>query len=972
MRIRTGYSFRTAVGSVENVMSRVKELGWDAAPISDRASTFGYVKWRKEAKKAGLRPVYGVELGVTDSLSAKKPAIDHWTFWAIDDLKYLNLLVEKATNQFRYEPLLSYEQAWAAEGVFKMTGHRTLLDKVPLRDDVFVSLAPSTPRGLFKKAKEAGHKFIACSDNHFARPEDKGLYEVLCGRNSSTQTYPQYILTDTEWLEALQWCDPAELGMAVANRNMLMGFSKATLRQGELLHPEKPMSLRELCIEGAKIVGCDLTRPVYAARLDRELSLIAEKQYEDYFYIISDVMRWARKEMICGPARGSSCGSLVCYLLQITTIDPIPYNLIFERFIDTTRTDLPDIDLDFSDERRHLVFEYMEAKYGKERVARLGTVALYKPRSAIAEAGAALDIPRWRTDKVLDSLIERSGGDSRALQVMEDTFNDTEAGKALILEYPELKIAQAMEGHPRHSSQHAAGIVLTERPVVDYIAIDSRTGATQCDKKDAEELNLLKIDALGLTQLSVFEETLQMAGLPMDHLEKVPPDDQAAFDIINNGKFAGIFQYNGVALQSIAGQIRTNEIEDIIATTALARPGPLASGGTNEWVKRKNGLSPTVYPHKEFEPHLRNTLGIVAYQEQVMSIGREIGDLSWDDVTMLRKAMSKSLGKEFFDQYGDRFKAGARKKFNGAIPDETLVKVWDDLCAYGAWAFNRSHSVAYGIVSYWCCYLKAHHPFEFAAATLQHETDPVKQITLLREMHKEGIDYVPVNKDKSTNRWQPAIIDGKRVLLGPVQNVKGIGPKMVSSIMSARQRGDKLPSRAAKLLENPVTSIDSLWPVRDKIKEVLPDPATANILSPVTSVIDVQVKGFDYEVMIFAVAKQIKPRDENEPQVVAKRGYKVKSPTQALNLFMSDDTDTIFCKISRFDYERIGREIVERGLPGKAIYAIKGMVPADFRMIRVKAVRYIGLMDGPKAKQSGGINSYSKDRTAGGIAEDAP
>lgn len=942
MRIRTGYSFRSAAGSIDDIMASVVECGYSAAPISDRASTFGFVKWRKAAKNANLRPVFGVEIAVTDSLNAKKPSKDFWTFFAIDDLKSINDLVELSTNQFRYEPLLTYEQAMAAEGVIKIVGHRPILEKVAVRDDVFVAMSPSMSRGLYRTAKELGHKFVATSDNHYAKPKDKGLYEVVCGRGASTQTYPQHILNDEEWNKVCSFVPEEDRQQAIANREMLLGKCKAELRQGVLLKPEKIKTLRQMCIEGADFVKCDLSDPIYKSRLEKELALIDEKQYEDYFYIIADLMQWARKQMICGPARGSSCGSLVCYLLQITTIDPIPYGLIFERFIDTTRTDLPDIDLDFSDTKRHLVFEYMIEKYGRERVARLGTVALYKPRSAIAEAGAALDIPKWKTERILESIVTRSSGDGRALQIMEDTFKDTPAGQALLEEFPELRIAEKMEGHPRHSSQHAAGIVLTEEAVTNYIAIDSRTGATQCDKKDAEELNLLKIDALGLTQLSVFEDALEMAGLPMDHLDTVPLDDPKAFDVINRGAFSGIFQFNGVALQFIANQIKTTHIEDIISTTALARPGPMASGGTNEWVKRKRGDHTVTYAHPVFQPYLENTLGIVAYQEQVMEIGRQVGDLTWEDVTALRKAMSKSLGKEYFDQFGNRWKEGARKR---GIPEDVLDKIWDDLCAYGNWAFNRSHSVAYGLVSYYCCWLKAYYPFEFAAATLQHETDPAKQIHLLREMNEEGIDYVPVDKDKSTDRWQASTINGVRILLGPVQNVRGIGPKMVSQIVSSRIRGEPLPSRAAKLLTNPVTDIDSLWPVRDAIRRIMPDPAANGIVSQITPVIKVQTRGEDHEVVVFVVARQIKPKDENEAVNVAKRGFKLSGPTASINLNMADDSDVIFCKIGRFEYQRMGRDVIDRGKAGKALYAVKGIVPANFRMIRVKMIRYIGDID---------------------------
>lgn len=605
--------------------------------------------------------------------------------------------------------------------------------------------------------------------------------------------------------------------------------------------------------------------------------------------------------------------------------------------------ELPDIDLDFSDQKRHLVFEYMENKYGRERIARLGTVALFKPRSAIDEAGTALGVPRWLCDKMLDGLIVRSGGDSRALQTLEDTFNETAAGRELLNKHPEIMIAARMEGHPRHHSQHSAGIVVTETPVTDYVAVDTRTGATHCDKKDAEELNLLKIDALGLTQLSVFEDALTMAGLPHDYLESVPLDDPAAFEILNAKSFSGIFQFNGPALQSIVNQVRMENFEDIVSTTALARPGPMASGGTNEWVKRKNKLSPVTYPHPIFEPYLENTLGIVTYQEQIMTVGREIGDLSWEDVSSLRKAMSKSLGKEYFDKWGDKFKRGARKR---GVPEEVLDKTWSDLCSFGSWAFNRSHSVAYGLISYWCAWMKAHYPVEFAAATLSHEPLPARQIMILREMAAEGVSYVPFDKDFSTDKWTAATVDGRRTLIGPLKNVKGIGPKMMNAILSARARGEPVPARADKIFAGARTEIDSLWPIRDAVKRLMPDPAERNIHSLPTPVSELQSKTFKYTAMVFGVADQIKPRDENEAVNVAKRGgKKVTGPTQSLNLTIRDDTDRIFGKIDRFKFEKLGKEIVERGRPGKALYAFKGTVPDGFRMLRVEAVRFIGFMD---------------------------
>jgi DNA polymerase III alpha subunit len=946
IRVRTGYSFRTAAGMIEDVMARLKECEYPAAPITDRASTFGWAKWSKLSKKSGLKPVFGVELAVTESIHAKKPAVDYWTFVAGDSVTEINRLVELATQQFRYEPLLTYEQAAAASGVTKIIGHRSLLQNVKPDESIYVALSPSVSRGYIRSATNAGFQLIGCSDNKYVRASDKGFYEIVCGRNASIQTYDQHIQTAEEWALSVERLGLGDNSLADAwgRATAILSGSTATLKMAELLKPERPATLREMCERSAVELGCDLSDPVYSARLERELTLIAEKEFEDYFYIVQDICNFARSKMIVGPARGSSCGSLVCYLLGITTIDPIPYGLIFERFIDINRNDLPDIDIDFSDQQRHLVFEYLNNKYGAARVARLGTVAMFKPRSALQEAGAALRVPKWKTDAVAESMIERSSGDARAMNTLEDTIMSMPAGQTMIKDHPEMLIAAKMEGHPRHSSQHAAGIVICSNPVSEYIAVDDRTGATMCDKYDAEAFNFLKIDALGLTQLSVFEDALELAGLHRDHLGKIDLEEPAAFQVLNDGKFSGIFQFNGIALQSISKQFKIDKLDDIVSITALARPGPLASGGAHEWVRRRNGVNPIVYPHKVFEPYLKDTLGIVLYQEQVMEIARNVGGLSWGDVTALRKAMSKSLGKEYFDQFGDPWKVGAIAK---GVDPKDADKVWDDLCAYGSWSFNKSHSVAYGIISYQCCWLKAHYPFEFAAATLSHESEPARQIMLLREMHDEGFEYVPVDKDYSTNKWSVGYRDGKKILVGPLSNVKGIGPKMVNAIIGARARDERMPDRAAKLLESPETPIDSLFPIQDAFNRIMPDPAERSIYSIPTKIKNIKITDEDQTVLVFCTFTTINPRDENEAVMVARRGYEVKDGlTASLNLQLTDDTDTVFGKIDRWKYPKIGKDILDRGGAGKTLYAVKGRVRGNtsFRMISIDAVRYIGRM----------------------------
>ena len=944
--IRTGYSFRTAVGHLNEVISRLQEIGWKEAPIADYASTFGFNKFTKLAKKAGLRPVYGIELNVAMQIGDDKPVVDRWIFLAKDKLRPLHDLLADATMHCGSEPSLTYAQALAAPNVIKISGDRVQLSQVKkTAKDFYIGLSPSLPKGLFNEAKKKGYKFVARGNNVYPRETDLEFYRVTLGKRASTQTYPQHILSDEEWRNACDFADKSSLAAALKMRTALFKLSTASLKHGTLLTPEKPKTLRAMCIDGAKRTGTNLKDPVYKERLERELKLIAEKNFEDYFYVIADMVNWAKERMIVGPARGSSCGSLVCYLLNITAVDPIPFGLIFERFIDTTRTDLPDIDIDFSDVRRPDVFKYAEEKYGANRVARLGTVGLFKPRSALNQAGIALSIPSWRIEKVLDGVIERSGGDSRALQALEDTLVGTEAGRKLLEDFPEVKMAARMEGHPNNPSQHAAGIIITNEPVAEYVGVDLRAKAAMVDKKDAEDLNLLKIDALGLTQLSIFVRTLELIGKPdkSGWLETLPIDDPKAFEVLNKGHFAGIFQFTGGALQSLTKSIKVETLEDMVSITALARPGPLATGGANSWVKRKTGREPVETLHPMLTELTLDTLGIVIYQEQVMNVVRHMGQFSWDDTSAIRKAMSGRLGDEFFERYRQNFIKGA--KANG-LDEATADAVWRHINTMGSWAFNRSHAVAYGLVSYWCCWLKAYHPMEFAAATLDAETDPSKQIVLLRELKSEGVDYVPVDPDHSIDRWVPVKKKGsKPVLVGPLTAIKGIGPATVIKILDARENDKELTDSLRKRLKEARTDIDTLFPISDAVSEVFPNLEDANIFSPVTSVKDVQC-GINGEVLVIAVVKRIAPTNENEPARMQKRKMmgrqeRMEGPTDTLNLFVQDDTDEIFCKIGRYDYERIGREVFEHGRAGKAIYAIKGTVPRDFRMISVKRIKLL-------------------------------
>lgn len=970
LRVHTGYSFRQATGHPEEVIARLKEIGSEYAPITDRASTFGFNRWVKLAKKAGLKPVLGAELAVTPSLNAKKPSVDYWVFIPRKGVAAINRLVSLATQQFRYQAIINVEQAFkSVDECHVIIGHKPQIDWAAVPKGVYLGVSPATVKPLIAEARRNNVPLAATSDNRFTRPEDAGFYEILAGRNAEMQTYPQWLLSEGEWRKSIARLELTddEIERAIKNSKKILADSVSDLTRARLPEPMRPMPLKEWCESFAEGLGVNLSDPVYRARLDRELSVIAEKGYEDYFYIVAELCQAMRKKMIVGPARGSSCGSLVCYLLGITAIDPIPYGLIFERFVDINRTDMPDIDIDFSDRQRHLVFGHLSEVYGPERVARIGTVAMYQPRSALNEVSAGLRVPKFKIESVAESIVERSSGDARALNTLEDTLATMPAGQKLMADHPEMAIVTRFEGHPRHAGQHAAGVVIASEPIERYVAIDHRAqiadgqigGAVMCDKKDAEDgYNLLKIDALGLTQLSVFEMALELAGktgmntgiMADKFLQTIPLDDPEAFEVLNKKKFSGIFQFNGMALQSIVQQFKVTKLDDIVAVTALARPGPLASGGAHEWVRRKNGIHAVTYPHPIFEPYLKDTLGIVIYQEQVMEIGRNVGDLSWGQVSELRKAMSKSLGKEFFDQYGDPWKKAAISK--GIAPAEA-ESVWDALCAYGSWSFNKSHSVAYGLISYWCCWMKAHMPYEFAAATLSFEHEPHRQIQMLRELDAEGIGYVPVHAAISGKGWTVHTSKGKKVLVGPLSVVDGIGPKLEQEILNARNLGLRYPDRALKLLMKAKTSIDSLWPIRDAFKRIMPDPAEFNINTQPTPIGSIEIEEHDREYVLFCTLAKINPRDENEAVLVARRGFeRTDGKYASLNLQLQDDTGMIFGKVTRFDFEKLGRPIVDLGRTGKALYAFKGKVRGNggdknqtFKMFLIQKVKWIGDMD---------------------------
>lgn len=666
LKIRTEYSFGQTFCPVEKAIAYLKEKGCVAAGIVDQGSTWGHTKWFKKCKEAGVQPLLGVELVVTD-IEDTSPRM----WFLAKNLAGLQELYRWASKTYQ-QPMPSKRGQIPAlrradvrkmsRNIIKFAGD--IVDEEFLTEiGATIDISPASrvlaaqKRGI---AERNGLRIVGVGDNAYLRPEDKPTFELIGGGMKPT---PQHVLLDLEWQDTA-----AEIAAECA----------------ELALPKAPMiraegDIEALCREGIKFRNMEHSwSDEYETRLKYELGLIKEKDFESYFLIVADMMIYAKSHMLVGPARGSSAGSLVCWLMRITEVDPIPPGLIFERFIDISRSDLPDIDTDFPDDKRHLVFEYMAEKYGSGNVGHIGTISQYKPKSALIQVCKKLRIPPAATGAVKVAMIERSSADSRANNCLEDTFTQTDPGKAFLKSYPAAISAIALEGHASHTGVHAAGLLISNDPITNYATVDDN-GIAHIDKLAAEDLGLLKIDVLGLRTLGILED----CGIDIDWYS-LPFDDQKTYDLFNSGRFCGIFQFDGNALRAVSGRVKFEKLSDIDAVTALARPGPFGGGVTTEYCDRKAGKSYKPM-HPAIDKHMSATYGLPVYQETIMNIVRHVGGFSWKDTSTIRKTMSKRLGKEFFDKHFETFKIGAMAK---GIEEKEAREVWDMINSFGAWCLS--------------------------------------------------------------------------------------------------------------------------------------------------------------------------------------------------------------------------------------------------------------------------------------------
>jgi DNA polymerase-3 subunit alpha len=553
----------------------------------------------------------------------------------------------------------------------------------------------------------------------------------------------------------------------------------------------------------------------YLDQMNHEMQLIIDKGYESYFLLVSWIVRWAKDhDVAVGPGRGSSAASIVCYLLRITEPDPLDFPLTdFSRFVDPTREDLPDIDIDFDDEQRHRVRTAIVEKFGAEFVGNIGTFTKYKGKSALKDVQRVYreehdfkgerrkGIPKSRIEELAGMIVERSGGDSRADAALMDTIDMFEGARAIFDEFPEIQQAVDLEGNYKSMSTHAAGVVVGDTPLSNLVALYTRVvkgreiAAVSVDKYDAEYVNLMKIDLLGLKTMGMIAQALKIAGMTLEDLYRLPLDDQETIDAFHRNDVIGVFQFEGRATRLVGRDLKPDDFLELVDVNALSRPGPLFSGTTAEYIKVKHGEMEPTQIHPVIDRIAAGTKGQIIYQEQILHALAEFGGLPVKRVHEIRRIISKKLGEAQFNTSAKDFAENAARLHG--VSQELAMTVWSRVVTSASYAFVYSHSLAYTQIGYWCMWLKVHHPVAFYTAQLR-KIDKEKWPKLIRDAQDHDIKVTGVNLQLSGETWTPHV-EERRVTAGLLQ-MRQCGPAMAERILAAREDGLPL-KRANDLLQ---------------------------------------------------------------------------------------------------------------------------------------------------------------------------
>jgi DNA polymerase-3 subunit alpha len=843
LHVHTQYSLLDGAIKLDDLITQAQEYKMPALAITDHGNMFGVVEFYKKCMAGGIKPIIGSEVYVAPLDLRKKESIKglpdagyHLILLVKDFSGYKNLMKLSTIGfleGFYHKPRIDKEVLKKhSDGLFALSSclhgeipTLLLADNYNKAKELVEEYKSTFGEGNFfleiqnhqieeekkairllsKLAEETQVGLVATNDCHYLKKEHAQAHDVLLCIQTGKK------VTDTDRLkfanDNMYFKSPEEMKklfedfpQAIENTIKIAEQCNLDLEFGKTHLPDFPpppgfedldsylelLSLKGLALRYSKVT------PGLEERLKYELKVIKQMGFAGYFLIVKDFIDYAKNRGIrVGPGRGSVGGSLVAYALGITNLDPIKYGLLFERFLNPERISLPDIDIDFSDKERDKIIKYVINKYGKDNVAQIITFGTMAARAVVRDVGRALDISYsevdriaklipWLPDMTLKAAIEREPELRNLVQ------SDPRIEK--LISYSEV-----LEGLCRHASTHAAGVVIAPEALTEYVPLYKGTKeeiTTQYDMKGIEDIGLLKMDFLGLRTLTVIDETLRMLiedlNLVLD-IDSIPLDDKKTYQIFSNGETVGIFQFESSGMRDYLCKLKPESLEELTAMNALYRPGPLDSYMIDEYIQRKRGQKRIVYEHPLLEPILKETYGVIVYQEQVLKIASELGGYSLGKADILRKAMGKKKA-ELMSQQRDEFKKGAKVK---GIKEEVADKIFDLMATFGRYGFNKAHSAGYAYIAYQTAYLKAHYPVQFMAATMSSEIGNTNRVvTLIEESKRMGIEVLPPDVNESVGSFK--VVETK-IRFG-LEAVKNVGHGAIEAIVSARERVGKFTS----------------------------------------------------------------------------------------------------------------------------------------------------------------------------------
>ncbi len=841
LHVHSHYSLLDGLAKIDEIVARAKELGMPSVALTDHGNLYGAIEFYEKAIKAGVKPILGVEVYLAARGRLQKEAgIDnarfHLTLLAKDDTGWKNLiaLVTKSYLEgFYYKPRIDKELlSLHRGGLLCLSG--CMSGEIPrllargnheeaeaaarwykeiFGEDFYIEIQPHMA-ALKSKLKTLSEKMlvplVATHDIHYVQKEDKNVHEILLAIQTASRlddedrmSFKNYDVSFTSPEEMVSLMEDVpgavEESANVAEKcNLVLELHKNKvpkfpLPQGEL-SPFKYLTRLVTERTGRRY---EKITPEIRERIDFELSVIEKTGFADYFLIVEDCISWARLHgIIVGPGRGSSAGSIVSFILGITNLCPLKYDLLFERFLNPDRIQVPDIDIDFADTRRDEVIAYVRQKYGEDKVAQIITFGTMAARAAVRDAGRALGFSYDFCDKIA-KLIPFNPTQGMKEGWLEVCLNDVRELRDLYRTDGEARrlidSARRLEGTVRHASVHACGVVISEEPLVNFVPLQKAPQGedaviTQFEMRSIEALGLLKMDFLGLKNLTIIEETVKLVretrGVEVD-VNNLPLDDGKTFELLRRGETTGIFQLESQGMTNYLKRMKPHELEDIIAMISLYRPGPMEL--IPQYLALRASKKSIPYLHPRLEPILKNTYGVGIYQEQMMKIARDLGGFSLAEADTLRKAIGKKI-KRLLDEQREKLISGMIK--NG-IDHKSAEAIWELFPPFARYGFNRSHAACYAMVSFETAYLKAHYPVEFMTSLLNVSgTDTERVNFLVSEAKRMGIKTLPPDANES---FETFTAEEKNIRFG-LGAIKNVGANIVCVIIEERTRAGAFAS----------------------------------------------------------------------------------------------------------------------------------------------------------------------------------